>query len=37
MQKEYIPQINKLLHECDDIELLEIILQLLHKASLQKR
>lgn len=33
MQKEYIETIIKLLNECNDIELLDLILQLLQKSS----
>lgn len=32
MKKEYISTITKLLENCDDIEMLEIILQLLQKS-----
>lgn len=35
MKKEYISTINKLLENCDDIEMLEIILQLLQKSRNQ--
>lgn len=34
MQQEYILKIVKLLHKCEDIEILEIVLQLLQKQSL---
>ena len=35
MKKEYISAINKLLENCDDTEMLEIILQLLQKSRNQ--
>lgn len=36
MKEEYIVTIEKLLEDCEDMELLDFIFQLLHKASLQK-
>ncbi len=33
MKKDYISAITNLLHDCDDLEMLEIILQLLQKSN----
>ena len=37
MKEEYILRIVKQLHNCDDLEIFEIILQFLQKQSLQKQ
>lgn len=36
MKEDYIETIKMLLNECEDLELLDFIFQLLHKASLQE-
>ena len=36
MKEDYIETIKRLLNECEDLELLDFIFQLLHKASLQE-